>query len=210
MSTQETETMKTMKLFHWRYMIGLACTAAFLTSGCTHNYKQPIHEINFAPATEQLDLLVALEVTDSFRNAKWEKHSMGDTFIMPMGDNLVHQTNRLMRSVFRNPIIPDEATPAEKVDADFVLRPKLAFVEQSFGVTAFSQASTSIGIEWNLMRKSGESVWIESIKGVGIGQAGNIFTGSHHQEKRFQAALQDLFEKSQEAMLSSQLLRRLP
>ncbi len=136
---------------------------------------------------------------------------MGDTFVMPIGENLVYNTKLLMKNVFTNPLIPESETdpPHNNIEVKYVLRPKVAYIKQSFGVTAFSKATTSIGIEWTLARVSGTPVWVETIKGVGVGKAGNVFTAEGHQKKRFQSALEDLFKKTQEAMLSSPLLRKL-
>ncbi len=85
----------------------LTCITLLLANGCTHMYKQPIHEVVLAPSIEKIDLPVQLVVTDDFRNAKWEKMSMGDTFIMPIGENLVHHTVLLMKNVFTHPFIPN-------------------------------------------------------------------------------------------------------
>ena len=72
-------------------------------SGCTHVYKQPTHEINLAPVEQKIDLPVKLVLTDAFRNAKWERHAMGDTWILPIGDNLVNGSKKLVHNVFVKP-----------------------------------------------------------------------------------------------------------
>ena len=189
----------------------LAFTAMLLAAGCTHIYKQPIQEVALTPVDDKLDLPVRLEITDDFRNAKWEEKAMGSTITMPVGENLVHNTELLVRNVFRHPLIPssDARAPSNAPETRYVLRPKVVFVEQTFGVSAFSKATTSIEIEWNLARGTGTPVWVETIRGVGVGKAGNLFTGEEYQKQRLKMALEDLFRKSQEAMLSSPVLRKL-
>jgi hypothetical protein len=118
--------------------------------------------------------------------------------------------SRIVGSVFRifepGPYYMKPDWPADR----YTLEPKVAFINQSFGVTAFSEARTSIGIEWKLLNNRGELVWVETIQGEGLGTPGNMFTGKERQKERFQLALQDLFQKSQKAMLNSQVLRKLP
>lgn len=190
----------------------LVCISILLSTGCTHVYKQPIHEINLASTEEKIDLSVKLILTDDFRNAKWEKKSLGDTWILPVGDNLVHSTKELVRNVFVQPLIPDEATNLQNntIEARYLLEPKVVLIEQSFGVWVASDASTTIGVEWTLSHLNGNKVWVETVKGVAIGKQGNIATGKRLQTTRFKLALQDLFEKSQEAFISSPLLKKLP
>jgi hypothetical protein len=52
---------------------------------------------------------------------------------------------------------------------------------------------------------------VETVQGIGLGKVGGGFAGKRkgHEDKRLKLALQDLFEKTQKAMLSSRLLRNL-
>jgi len=104
-------------------------------------YEQPIHEVDLSSVKDKIDLPVQLILTDDFRNAKWEKKSMGDTFILPVGENLVHHSKRLVRTVFTQPLIPDakDNPRGNNIESRYILQPKVAFIEQSFGVTAFSE-----------------------------------------------------------------------
>jgi len=201
--------MKKAKCFHHRYIANLFIIVIFMIGGCTHMYKQPLHEINLTPINDKINLSVGLIMTSEFRNAKWEKKSMGDTWILPIGENLVHHTVQLIKRVFTQSMILKEGVATQDTKVTYVMTPKVIFIEQAFGVSAFSEAKTSISVEWKLAEVSGKAVWVESIKGVGTGKAGNVFTGKEHMKERFKMALQDLFEKSQNAMLSSRLLRNL-
>lgn len=203
-----------MRMIWEFYRMPLVCCVLLLglQTACTHLYQQPLHSVPLAEVTRKIDLPVELIVTDAFRDAKWEEHSMGDTFILPVGENLVHHAKRLTSNVFARPLLRDEdgATNPDWPSNRYLLEPKVAFIKQSFGVTAFSEARTSIGIEWKLLNTRGESVWVETIQGEGLGTPGNMFTGEERQKERFKLALQDLFQKSQTAMLGSQVLRKLP
>ena len=140
-----------------------------------------------------------------------EKKSSGNTAIIPIGDNLVHHTTMLMQNVFTHPVIPnsDNNTFNRDMEIEYFIRPKVVFIEQSFGVSAFSKASTSIGILWVLEKTEETPIWAETIIGVGVGEAGNAFTGEEQQKDRFRLAIQDLFQKTQSEIISSPLLRKL-
>lgn len=182
-----------------------------LQAACTHVYTQPIHSVHLPEVSRKIDVPVELVITDAFREAKWEDHRLGDTFIVPIGDNLVHHTKGLTRNVFVRSYNRDERNvgEAEWPSDRYVLAPKLAFVKQSFGVHAFSEARTSIGIEWELQNSRGEPIWVETVQGEGLGTPGNMYTHKTKGKERFQLALQDLFVKSQEAMLNSEVFRKL-
>ena len=203
--------MLSSQIAQFRGLIVVFSITAFLATGCTHTYKQPIHEVDLTSANNKIDMAVTLVITDDYRNAKWEEQTMTDTFVLPIGENLVHHTERLIQSVFVHSVVSDAENKSfrNEKDVKYLLTPRVAYIEQSFGVTAFSKATTSIAVEWALTRTTGEPVWVETINGVGVGQPGNVFTAGGQQKRRFQAALQDLFQKSQEAMLSSPLLRKL-
>jgi hypothetical protein len=202
--------MRTSEMLSRRWTASLILPILLLSGGCTHMMEQPVHEIDLPSVGNKIDLPVRLVLTDEFRTAQWTKSAMGDTWIVPLGENLVHDAKRVARNVFVAPIIPDDgAYRGDLGRARYRLTPKMLFSEQSFGVTAFSEAKTSIGLEWSLADESGRQVWVESVKGVGVGIGGNVFTGKKHQKLRLQKALQDLFTKSQDAMLASATLRQL-
>jgi hypothetical protein len=94
-------------------------------------------------------------------------------------------------------------------NSNYIMTPKLVAVGQAIGVSAFSDSKLSITIEWNMVGRSGEPVWIETVTGIGIGVGGNAFTAEKHQAERVNKALNDLFHKSQLEMLSSKVLRNL-
>jgi hypothetical protein len=192
----------------------LAILALGLQSACTHLYQQPLHSVQLAEVASKIDIPVELIITEAFRNAKWERNYMGDKFILPVGENLAHHAERVTKGVFARVLLRERveggAAPPSAAANLYRLEPKLVFINQSFGVTAFSEARTSIGIEWKLLNSRGESVWVETIHGEGLGTPGNMFTHRERQKERFQLALVDLFHKSQAAMSGSQVLRGLP
>ena len=192
-------------------ILALILPALLFASGCTATFDQPIHEIELAPGNRKIDLAVQLVMTEDFKEAKWEKSNTGNTSVIPIGDNLVHHTTTLMQNVFTHPVIPEteNGTFMEDVAIDYYIRPHVEFIEQSFGVSAFSKASTSIGILWIIEKDEGTPIWAETVIGVGVGEGGNAFTWEEKQKERFRLAIQDLYQKTQIEMLSSPLLQKL-
>jgi len=202
--------MKKNRIFHHSYIANLLLIVVLFVSGCTRIYNQPLHQIDLSPINEKFNLPVGLIITNEYRNAKWEKKTWDDTQILPMGENLVHHTEQLIKRVFTQSVILDESENFQQnTEVKYFMKPKVVSVEQSFGVAAFSKAKTSVCVEWNLSDISGKTVWVETVRGVGLGKSGNIYNYKGHTRKRFKMALQDLFERTQKAMLSSRLLRNL-
>ena len=182
----------------------------FVASGCTHMFEQPIHKINVDPVAEKIDLNVALILTDNFRNAKYQREEMGDKWIIPIGENLVHHSVELMNRVFAYSVTLDESiNKSPNKNIKYVMTPELIFFDWAFGAFAGSESKISICVKWTLTDTSGKTLWVETIKGIGIGKSGNIFNGDERIKTKVQNALQDLFNNSQNAILSSKLLRKL-
>lgn len=187
----------------------VACILLWALTGCTHLYEQPIHDISLNPTTNKVGLHVKLILTEEFRNAKWQRESMGDTWIIPIGGNLVHHSVQLMKNVFTHPMFPDDPMEGKNPAAEYFMTPKLVQFDRALGVSAFSENKTSISVEWNLSNPAKETVWVETVQGIGLGTAGNLFTHEEHKRKNLKMALQELFEKTQKILLSSEFLRKL-
>jgi hypothetical protein len=148
-----------------------------------------------------------LVLTDDFRNAKYVSSAFGDTFIAPIGENLIFHSINLVKNVFTEPMIPNENVYPE-ASVDYILTPNIIDLISISG----SQAVTSLFVEWRLVKQSsGKALWVETIKGQASGNylsAGWSMAGDRY-SKRIKAALQDLFENTQNAMLSSSILKKI-
>ena len=173
-----------------------------LLSGCATVWEQPIHEVHLSPTNHQFEFPVALLLTQEYRNATYEE-------AVPLGENLVHHTEVLMKSLFSNLTFLDNDPGTNKQDTKYILKPRVAFIVQNYGVSAFSEATMKVAVEWNLLTNTGKPVWVETVEGVGVANTGNIFTGESNQKERVQEALQELFANTQKAMLSSNVLKNL-
>ncbi len=180
-----------------------------LMIGCTFRIPQPIHRIDIPPVDNKINLQIGLVITEDYRNKEFIIKG-GDTYILPVGENLVYHSKAIVNQVFTDPIIlkgNEEKKYSEKIE--YYLKPKVLMTERTTGVFSFSESKTTIGVEWKLYKKEPKPLWVETIVGTGVGQSGGVFELYHILTKNMKSALQDLFAKSQKAMVSSNLLRKL-
>jgi|GEM_PF-3442365 len=182
----------------------LKVLSLFAVVSCTHNYKVPDVSLRDRYIVEnKIDLRTELRLTKELREAKWEKHSMGDTFRIPLGDQLAKNSVELASTLFSRVITTNEGEPIATAGTDAVLTPRVVLVERTLGATAFGESVLSVVLKWKLEDLSGNVVWIDSIEGEGRARSGNIFTHKANAEKQIQLLLEDLFRKSFEAIKSS-------
>jgi len=188
--------------------------AAILASGCTHVVTFPDHMVGQYPSSpEKLPMSVVLIVSEELRNAKWVRPAItpiGDTFVVPVGEQLALNSEALARRVFRTVSVrqgSDSGTVPAQEDA--LLIPKVIFLEQSAGVTAFSDAVYTVAVEWSLKTASGSIIWVDTVKGEGRTKDGNVFTMWDNMKERARLALDDLFLKSFRAMTTARPIQEL-
>lgn len=176
---------------------------------CTHIIKVPLEPVENYLQKKKINLNVALHITEELKNAKWERHSMGDTWILPLGDAFVQNAELMSRELFTNVIVKNDITSLHESEVDAILTPKMILVEQSIGVTAFSDNTITTMFEWSLKDLKGDIVWVDTIKGEATTHGGNIFTYKKNYKKRVKALIEDLFQKSFQAISSSSEIREL-
>ena len=117
------------------------------TSGCTIMIKPPAKSFTGYPPAERINLNVGLQLTDELRKAKWEKHSMGDTWVIPIGKAVAENAGVLARQTFSEVVDlrNDESTHDRGVDA--VLTPKVAYINRTQG--RHRSANRSWQSNWN-------------------------------------------------------------
>lgn len=177
-------------------------------AGCTHMINAPKTAYTGYAPQEKIPLKVGLVLTDELRSAKWERNSMGDKFITPIGTNLCLNAETLAQQLFAGVTTGTKAAQLKAAGVDALLTPKLAFISRTFGATAFGKSMMSIKLEWNLTDLRGNVVWDDTITGQAQGGTGNMFTFSHNAQKLVQTAIEDLFKNSYEAMSSAEAIRQ--
>ena len=86
--------------------------------------------------------------------------------------------------------------------------PEFVYFGHATGASLFEEAKTSITVRWEIVKKTGEYVWVETITGTYVGTYTQTLVENNFQQF-YKEALLDLFQKSQEEILASNLLRNL-
>jgi hypothetical protein len=86
------------------------------------------------------------------------------------------------------------------------LIPKVVLFERTQPTTIFGQQTTTLEVEWRLKGRTGDTLWVDTIKGESTTKM-----GSNHKKSagvQVQAALDRLFSDTFKSMTSSPDLRR--
>lgn len=184
------------------------CLVLLVLTACTHVYEVPTVPVTEYPATEKVNLVVALRVSDELRTAKWEKHVMGDTFRIPLGETLSQNAEMIARRLFFKVIVTHTAEELANAKVNALLTPKMILAERTAGATAFGESIFTIMLEWTLQDTAGNIVWAETIKGEGHARTGNMFTHKRNAQKQINETIQDLFQRSFHALSASPEIRK--
>ncbi len=175
---------------------------ALVLTGCTHTIKPPKQPFTGYAPQPKIALRVGLNITPELLEAKWERHSMGDTWVIPIGQSIADNSLVLAQHVFTE-VVADPSRQAEQSSPDAILTPQVAYIGRTQGATSFGQSITSIKVEWTLTEPSGQTIWADTISGESTGS-----TGWSNPEKVLKRSLEDLLTKSQQAMSSSEAIRQ--
>jgi hypothetical protein len=152
---------------------------------------------------EKIHLNVGVNITDALRKAKWEKHSMGDTWVIPIGNSIASNAPALARHIFDDVIdMSDGQLPPNKTVAA-ILTPKVAYINRTMGATSFGESIVDIKVEWTLNDSNGNTIWVDTINGQSSGS-----TGWTNPETILKKALEDLLLKSEQAISSAQAIKQ--
>src|SRR5882724_4435578 len=127
------------KIYHHSFILGFALSACLVT-GCTHMIQPPKQPFTAYAGQEKIHLKVGVNVTDELRKAKWEKHSMGDTWIIPIGNSIATNAPVLSRHLFDDVVEMSngQIPPSETVAA--ILTPKVGYINRTTGATSFGES----------------------------------------------------------------------
>jgi len=190
-----------MRMIKISYYCNLYMFILFFTSGC--GLSIPIKDVDLPLAKDRLNFNVKLLITDDFRKGRFDGHKK-NSFLLSIGENLAHNSKRLMMNAFKNPVIPEKHDdPINLVLSDYVMRPELEVFEGTQGGATGAIVQTTIGVRWFLSDKLGNPIWVKVVKGTATSAV------TEEEMPRVEMALQDLFQNTQNEILSSKLLREL-
>ena len=191
----------------YRTAAAIALTACLLLAGCAHVWKLPIKPVAY-PGTERIQAHVQLLITDEFKQTSWEAMiSPMDKGVIPLGDELVKESERLARAVFAEVTVATSSSPPPTKPPDAILTPKVVLFERTQPTTIFGQQTTTLEVEWRLKGSTGDTLWVDTIKGESTTKM-----GSNHKKSagvQVQAALDQLFGDTFTSITSSPDVRRL-
>jgi hypothetical protein len=176
----------------------------FLTAaGCVLHH--PVKTVDKYPASERINMKVALVLTEELRNAEWE--NVGTGYILPFGEHLAQNSEVLTRTLFSEVVVHKELPGPAAEDFAAVLIPRMMFVEQSLGIWKWNASTITMALEWTLTDQQGTIVWVDTVKGTGSTETGNAFTGRDRMRERAGLVIEDVFRKSFDAISQAQAIR---
>ena len=169
-------------------------------SACVHVYDTPKSPVTGYPSVEKINLKVGLHLTEEFRQAKWERHRMGDTFRILLGETLSQNAEVVARELFSEVVVADSNHALLGTGVGGILTPKVIFVDRTWASTIVGLSVFTIMLEWKLEDLQGNIIWIDSIRGEGIKE-------QRDEEEQIRATIDDLFHNSFSAISSSPEIR---
>lgn len=196
--------MKTLKIAHvasiWVFIL--------LVNGCTVKYKIDADPVVDYSTRHKLNTSIRLDLPDTLCNYTWEhKTALGDTFRMELGPALCSNAEAMTRSLFNHVVVSRGSQDAKASNTTAILTPRVVSVERAMGVFAFSDMKTIIDLEWALTDLKDDLIWVQTIQGIGKAKTGNILSHKSEARKQGKRAIQDVFQKSVEAIMSSPEIR---
>lgn len=182
-------------------IVWMSVTSFFVLGlvGCTFTMDVP--QVAFAdyPQSEKINLRVGLRLSEELRNAKSERSEGWDTSVMPLGENLILNSESVARAVFSSVFVTNTATSEEIVDISLVPR----MITSRRNKPNWSDGwKIAIILEWVLIDKKGETIWADTITAEGRISLTDL-NPTENRRRIMESVLRDLFLKSHKAMLQS-------
>ena len=152
---------------------------------------------------EKIHLKVGLNITDALLKAKGETHSMGDTWVIPIGDTIATNAVLLARHTFDEVVNMSNGQLPPNTTVAAILTPKVAYVNRTMGATSFGESIVDIKVEWTLSDLNGNTIWVDTIDGQS-----SASTGWTNPKTVLKRALEDLLLKSEQAISSAQAIKQ--
>jgi len=147
---------------------------------------------------DKYPIRIRVEMSGEYQRANVDMFGM---FIVPLGPELVRHTNILAESIFELVADTKAGEPGSKIDA--VLVAEVISIDHLTRMYAGQESRIAVVHKWSLKDTNGNPIWIQSVTGVGVMEAGTSFTGEERATERGLLAIDDLFVKSFEKMSAS-------
>lgn len=190
-----------------KYLICTTAIASLLLTSCVSVWKIPINSVAY-PESEKIQANVQLLITEEFKKAAWEAMvSPLDKGLISIGDDLVKQAEKLARTVFTEVTVANNGSSTQAAAMDAVLVPKVVLFERTQPPTIYGQQTTTLSVEWRLKGRTGETLWVDTIKGQSTTKMGS--NPKKSATVQVQAAFDQLFKETYKSMTSSPDVRNI-
>lgn len=170
-----------------------------LIGGCTTTYRVPEERFTGYPHDTKIPLNVGLIISPEFLDAKWED----STRVAKFGNALAANSEALAGQVFKSVELAKGFE--SKAGLDGFLIPKVSLIDSTYGF-AWDDLVLTLIVEWSLKDPNGKLIWVDTVKGQATSKSGSF---GHEKQftSRAKSAIDDLFLRSYEAMISSPEIR---
>jgi len=157
---------------------------------CTQVYTFPLKKVVY-PSQQKINLNVGVAINEELRKAQWTNNVMGESRILPLGDQLALNTEEVAQAVFQQTaVVPAQSSLSENFDA--ILIPKVIDIVRTRPMWVGEDRTTSVIFEWTLIDPNGDLIWVDTITGEGTGPMGQPWR-SNSGRKQVEKMLDDLF-----------------
>jgi len=182
--------------------IAFVAAISFLTVGCTHMIRPPSQPFTAYVGQEKVPMKVGVNLTDDLRNAKSVYHSMGDTWVIPIGGSIATNAPVLAEQTFDGVVVMNNGVLPSGQQVDAILTPRVAYINRTVGATSFGDSIVDIKVEWTLADTSGNTIWVNTVDGQAKGS-----TGWTNPKTILKKAIENLLRNSQQELNSSPAIR---
>lgn len=183
---------------HYLILLLIVCTS---TIGCEHVAAVPdfslLNRPDYLSPDNRYDLSVALVQNTEFKSTTYQRE--GFIYILEIGPQLSKNTYELASLLFTEVTVV-ESKKAIDGGIDAYLTPRVVDIERAEGGKRGDATRTTLVLEWKLEDADEKLVWIETVKGVGIGTVPPDYADD---EKAIETLLSQLFDQSYKEMLTS-------
>lgn len=191
-------------------IFSLLCSIVIMISsaGCGFTHKISAKPFEKVLGKEKIPLHVVLLLSPDFCDYTFTRQRLGDWHVYPLGEAFCNGSKMLANAAFTEVSMTLETTipPGHRIDAKLI--PKLVSVNHFMPMWAWQIQEAVIIIEWKLVDINGKMIWVDTVQGKGRNKLGTTFTGLRNNQETMQMAVDDLFLKSLNSVMSSREIKR--
>jgi len=191
-----------------RLLIAVFFGLILLNFGCTRNFIFEVPSSAQANHSNKIPSAVALFLSSDYCDYSYKTTANGETWIFNLGPTLCDYSKTIIQQAFTRSLVVMEKNNIDKDKIDLIITPKVVDTSVYFRPGIPAKAISMIVVEWVIVDKNGEIVYMTSNEGNGL--YAKVFGARHttYLQESVQMALNDLFNKSYNEFISSQELLR--